>query len=275
MELARRAGVSPSYVSLIEHGEKIPSEEVAVRIAQALDEREDLYRVWAATARMDAKTREAVLRVRESESALAPLIAGDATALEAALSELGEIPDEQGGRSTLPPPLAADSAGRAAPGGHHARSPMSGVLDEDALAGALLVPLLHAGAAPAEGDLQDDDVDRVLALDGRVLGRGAATGLVAMRVTESNGSRVTTWLRPNDLVVVDRKPARLDSALIHVLRTADRGLVLTRASLAGTTLLALADPSDQAPPEPFDLSEAGIPGPLLFGTVVWSSRRWS
>ena len=44
MELAKRAGVSPSYVSLIEHGEKVPSEQVAVRLAQVLGEREDNYR---------------------------------------------------------------------------------------------------------------------------------------------------------------------------------------------------------------------------------------
>ena len=61
LKLARRAGVSPSYVSLIEHGEKVPSEKVAVRLARALDDREDLYRAWAATARMDEKTRRAVL----------------------------------------------------------------------------------------------------------------------------------------------------------------------------------------------------------------------
>jgi transcriptional regulator with XRE-family HTH domain len=61
LEFARRAGVSPSYVSLIEHGEKIPSDSVAVRMARVLGDDERLYRAWAATSRMDEATRDAVL----------------------------------------------------------------------------------------------------------------------------------------------------------------------------------------------------------------------
>lgn len=92
LEFARRAGVSPSYVSLIEHGEKVPSDAVAVRMARVLDDDERLYRAWAATSRMDEATREAVLalgaplegdRAGSTCSCLAlPLFIGDVHARE-------------------------------------------------------------------------------------------------------------------------------------------------------------------------------------------------
>ena len=49
-QLAKKAGISPSYLSLIERGHKLPSVEVAVRIARALGDREELYRAWVETA---------------------------------------------------------------------------------------------------------------------------------------------------------------------------------------------------------------------------------
>src|SRR3990172_3946331 len=52
VELAQRAGISPSYVSLIERGAKVPDEDVAAGLARALDDDEDLYRAWARAARL-------------------------------------------------------------------------------------------------------------------------------------------------------------------------------------------------------------------------------
>ena len=51
-ELAQRADISPSYVSLIEKGAKVPDEDVAARIARALRDDEDLYRAWARASRL-------------------------------------------------------------------------------------------------------------------------------------------------------------------------------------------------------------------------------
>lgn len=47
-ELAERAGLrAPSHIFHIEAGEKIPSEEVAVRLADALGEDREVFRAWA------------------------------------------------------------------------------------------------------------------------------------------------------------------------------------------------------------------------------------
>lgn len=51
-ELAQRAGISPSYVSLIESGAKTPDEGVAAGLARALGDDEALYRAWARAARL-------------------------------------------------------------------------------------------------------------------------------------------------------------------------------------------------------------------------------
>ena len=46
-DLAERAGITPSYISVIESGARVPSEDVAVRLAQVLDDDPDLYLAWA------------------------------------------------------------------------------------------------------------------------------------------------------------------------------------------------------------------------------------
>jgi transcriptional regulator with XRE-family HTH domain len=45
-ELARRAGISPAYMTRIEKGEKVPGEEVAVALALALGDDPQLYLAW-------------------------------------------------------------------------------------------------------------------------------------------------------------------------------------------------------------------------------------
>ena len=51
-ELAQRAGISTSYVSLIENGAKVPEEDVAAGLARALEDDEALYRGWARAMRL-------------------------------------------------------------------------------------------------------------------------------------------------------------------------------------------------------------------------------
>src|SRR5262249_49254517 len=51
-QLAERAGISPSYVSLIEKGAKVPDESVAADLARALEDDESLYRSSAPAARL-------------------------------------------------------------------------------------------------------------------------------------------------------------------------------------------------------------------------------
>ena len=70
-ELARKAGVSPSYVSLIENGLKVPEEAVAIAIAGALGDDESLHRAWTRTARHGdlGETRDALEKALEAGDA--------------------------------------------------------------------------------------------------------------------------------------------------------------------------------------------------------------
>lgn len=52
-ELARHARVSPSYISLIEKGAKVPSGPVALRIAKALNDDPRLYLAWVSSSRVE------------------------------------------------------------------------------------------------------------------------------------------------------------------------------------------------------------------------------
>ncbi len=273
MELARRSGVSPSYVSLIEHGEKIPSEDVAVRIARVLGEREDIYRVWAATARMDEATRQAVWRLRGVDPDLQRISRGGdevdtevareggASAAEAAVA-VGEYLFPEGHRPPGRPRIA-----------DRYEFQVAYRLEDDERAPTLRIPLLVPGSSPAADPPPSEEVEALVALDARILDRSSATGLVALRVDETNGREVATWLRPRDLVVLERRPHTFDPALIHAFRLPE-GLRLARASVARDTLLLLPDPSLPTPPRalPFE-GDDGLHG-LLFGSVLWSSRLW-
>src|SRR5687767_14306856 len=87
-ELAKKAGVrSPSYLHYIEKGLKIPSEEVARRLARALDDDEEIYVAWtrvrqrgdvATTMGASIFLQRKIGRLEERESrAAAPRLTGD------------------------------------------------------------------------------------------------------------------------------------------------------------------------------------------------------
>jgi DNA-binding XRE family transcriptional regulator len=271
MELARRSGVSPSYVSLIEHGEKTPSEDVAVRIARALGDREDVYRVWAATARMNEATRQAVWRLRGAEreiqhlSRMTPLRGGEVD-LEGSLGGASGA----GAAGSFVEAMRRPGRPRVA---EPFEFPVSPELADDQRAPTLRIPLLAPGAAPAGDPPPQEDIEALVALDARLLDRSSAGGLVALRVDETNGREVASWLRPHDLVVLERRPREFDPALLHAFLLPE-GLRLARATLAPGLLVLLPDASRTDPVLTLPL---GADQPLerrLYGTVIWSSRLW-
>jgi transcriptional regulator with XRE-family HTH domain len=261
MELARRSGVSASYVSLIEHGEKIPSEEVAVRLARALEDDEDLYRVWSVLARMDERTREAFYRLRLADGDFAERSAGQLAA--AAASSPARAP-----LSTRPPaidPAPQDASSNTA----------SDSAFDDSLNHTVAIPVLLPGAAPTPYEVAPEEIESFLAFDARTLCRNRADTLIGVRVDERSGRHVRSWLRPDDLVLVDRKPGGLDASLLHAFTLPEEGITFSKASLTEDALFLLADPLENAPPQVFPLREGGGLESLFFGTVAWSARVWS
>lgn len=273
MELARRAGVSASYVSLIEHGEKIPSEDVAVRLARVLEDSEDLYRVWSALARMDSETRNAFFRLRRDE--VDALISAGG---EAAMKGFGA---GGGGDGDVSGQLGIPTSG-AAP--MDATDPTLAAASLEMLrhastSHAVSIPLLLTGAIPSPGEpLRESDVEGFLAFDRRLLPDAARTSsLVAMRVDTSNGRRVATWLAPGEIVLVDgsgdTKPDDvLSKGGIHAFSMRDFDVVLARANLSGSILHIFSDPTSSDPPVALDLSGGESLRRIHLGRVVWSGR---
>ncbi len=253
LELARRVGVSPSYVSLIEHGEKVPSEDVAVRIARALEDREDLYRVWSAMARMDERTRRALLALSHGDPDVAPYLERDSV--------------EQAPRTTVPPPHLVDDGD--AP-------PLVRLFRREALERALPVPLLVSGEVACSDRPSDAEIQAALAIDGALVGRATADGLVALRIDDANGARVRSWLQPDDVAVLDCRIDAIDPARIHLVHLPDRPPAFSRLSLTDgeRTLWLLPDPGDGSPPERIDLADRLTIADVVIGAVVLTIRKW-
>lgn len=244
MELARRSGVSPSYISLIEHGDKVPSEEVAVRIAQALGENEDLYRVWAATARLPEPTRRALINLPPSPP----------------------VGDELDWPELSRPP------GRPRQANGHELGPAY-ALDNDLQARVHHIPLLTSGPLADELPPPPSEVESLLAIDARLLPLAGSENLVAVRGTIENTRLAAPLLRSRDLIVLHRRPNRFDPQQFYAWRL-DAGLLISRGALVPSGVILLPTAPDGPSPLYIPLSEPQMLHELLFGVIVWTSRSW-
>src|SRR5262245_38010133 len=118
-ELAQRSGISPSYVSLIESGAKVPDDDVAAQLARVLEDDEDLYRAWARAARLGPEKLDLLSRLGAASRTPAYLSLVESGQAVPKLADADETDDlalrmrEVAGRLTSPPPLAsrAEAAG--------------------------------------------------------------------------------------------------------------------------------------------------------------------
>jgi transcriptional regulator with XRE-family HTH domain len=263
-ELADRAGISPSYMSLIESGSKLPSEEIAVRIAEALDDDVDLYRAWVQASRYPdfGKHIERLLRLER---------VGSTPESRARVRRGGRIGDEAspskrpGGRFAKARPGSASERMRrwarrlASKGAEPDEAVMSeGVASLDALdqssfavvedlassdsdaAPTVEVPLLSDGADPWNDPGDADDVIEWLQIDSRFLPPGIEQPF-AYRPGEAAVERVRGLIRPGDVVVLTTQVQSVDPSGIYAIRYED-GVVLSRLVRHGSMLLGLRCP---------------------------------
>jgi transcriptional regulator with XRE-family HTH domain len=227
-EVARRAGISTSYVSLIENGAKVPDEEVAAGIARALEDDEALYRAWARAARIGVhdlallNQLEAIARTPayvelvESGQDLPRLQQGEDEGPEARNhTDLARRLREVASKLTPSPSAVAPYA-----------EPASGVA---------AVPVLAEGADPAE--LERSRSRDTLLLDRRLLGGHDPRQLFACEVTATATGHLRGVAAPGDRVVF-RRGAPVTPDRICAVRTG-RGLVLSRVLVQDRSLLLL------------------------------------
>jgi transcriptional regulator with XRE-family HTH domain len=237
--LAERARVSPAYISLIEKGVKIPSDEVAEAIARVLNDDPELYRAWAQSG-----------RIEDLEGAWARLHRARAyfssPALRRRLSSGQDLEDEAPARAVV-----ACSQPRS---------------DTDLVE----VPVLAECADPGEGPIPPELIVDVLRLDPRVLGREDPLRPFAYRLGDDAIARVQDLFRPGDWVVLDSRPRELTADRVHAVRF-DRRVILSRV-LAKRDSLLLLPTEDRSDVQVLDLSPEEPLERFIVGCVVVTIR---
>ena len=261
-ELAQRAGISTSYVSLIERGAKVPEEEVAAGLARALGDDEALYRGWARAARLGvhdlALLNELELIARtpayaslvESGQEL-PRLDPPPTVPKAPASALeGDVEAELGAR-------LREVASRIAP------SPSP---DRAAASAVVAVPVLAEGEDPSS---PSSGADRLL-LDRRLLGPHDPRQLFAREVTAGGAKRLRGVAAAGDRIVFLRggevAPDRICAVRTRV------GLVLSRV-LVKDGLLLLLPGEGESDFDSIAVPDAGALSRAVAGTHVLVLRR--
>jgi transcriptional regulator with XRE-family HTH domain len=263
-DLARRAGISTSYVSLIETGAKIPEEDVAARLARALQDDEALYRAWARAARLGIHDL-ALLNELEAISR---------TPAYVSLVESGEelprleAPPEPRGAAAPAGDLATrlrEVASRLGPEALAARRPRRpsgpGVVAESQPTAAVAIPVLAAGADPtaSESSRSRPVADRLL-LDRRLLEGHDAQQLFAYEVTPAATKHLRGVAAPGDRIVFQRRGA-VTPDRICAIRTG-KGIVLARALVKEGALLLLPGEGE------VDFESVDLPDPARLSDVV-------
>lgn len=273
-ELAQRAGISTSYVSLIETGAKVPEEDVAAGLARALDDDEAFYRAWARAARLGThdlailNEMEAISRTPayaslvESGEELPRLDAPPAPPGEGApAGDLAERLREVASRLG-PEALAARRPGR---------RPRPKLPAEPGAQAVVAIPVLAAGADPAalEAPGARPVEDRLL-LDRRLLVGHDARELFAYEVTPAATTHLRGVAAPGDRIVF-RRHGPVTPDRVCAIRTA-QGIVLARALVKEGSLLLLPG-EGEVDFESVGLPEGGKLSDVVAGTHVLLIRR--
>lgn len=211
--IAERAGLrSAAYVFHIENGQRVPTEMVAVRLAQALGEDGRAFAAWArALKRADLRTVLDATRELLEDPELAAFAAGTWT------------PRAEGMEPTS----------RAQPGAHAAETP-------DGFA-RLRIPVLEPGADPGDAVRPACPVQNTLCLDARALGNPQTFVRPFAYVLDSRAVRRVPELEPGRIAIFTRVRGALDPDAVHGVRI-DGRIELARVLWNGDQLLVLPGP---------------------------------
>ena len=249
-ELSQRAEISPSYVSLIEKGAKVPDEDVAARLAKALRDDEDLYRAWARASRLGLHRINLLNRIEtisRSPRYMSLFERGETVPEEPP----GDVPVENAfatfDRVPAPPPLAAP---------------------EDSE--VFRIPVLADGSDPGRTLPSPLAIRDRLLVDRRLVADHSPERLFAYEVTVPAMKHLRGLASPGDRIVFQRG-GRAGPDRICAVRTSE-GIVLSRVLFKGRSLLLLPGEGEQ---DFASLDVEGVkalPG-VIAGTHVLLIRR--
>jgi transcriptional regulator with XRE-family HTH domain len=227
--LAQRLGISPSYVSLIESGKKVPGEDIARRMAEALDDDADLYAAWAHSSGvndLDGYTNR-LMRLRA--------YASDPT-LQRQLRSGEDLAEPD-----TPPSAKAAALASIVP--RLFRSKARAV--QEAQVGLepdlVVIPLLDEGADPAAPASERKDAGQPLRLDPRLFADDDRGRLFAYRATPDMARRAGGSIRLGDWLILTSRVDPADTQGIFAVRSNGR-IVLSPILVKGREVLLLPPP---------------------------------
>ena len=257
--LAQRLAISPSYVSLIESGKKVPGEDIARRIAEALDDDEEIYVAWAHSAGisdLDSYTDRLVrLHHYSSDPVLRRQLRSGEDMPESSLFPTGK---RKAFSSIIPrlirskPRAAADPEAPAAP--HLA-----------------VIPFLKEGADPAVSGKELRIAGPPLRFDARLFPDDELGQLFAYRATPDMARRAGDSVQLGDWLILSSRVDAHDLEGLFAVRHEGR-IVLSRVLVKGRELLLLPPPG-AADFEIVELRGDADLARVLAGRVVMKLRR--
>lgn len=285
-ELARQAGISPSYISLIEKGEKVPDEEVAVAIARALGDDASLYRAWALTRRGNLSGTRRALETAERFSTDPALRDRLKRGEDVAINEVRSRPSLDPTASFLQNTvgeikireLSAEYAdAELLQQAHRRDTELEAPQPRFALASPLEpeileIPVLAEGADPGRGEPPSSLVVGRFRIDPQAVAEDDRPGLFAYKLTAHSATRLRGVVEPGTFVAISRRFRPPSPERVHAVRHHNE-VVLSRALWKGSSLLLL--PAEGA--SDFEYVEVGDAARLrevLVGSVVLAVRRW-
>ena len=258
-ELANLALISPSYLSLIENGLKLPSEDVAIRLAEALGDDPELYRAWAeAGDDPDLGSRvQRLERMREVRSPSPTLAAARRRAPSREEKTFKML--RRAGRE-VKDTLADDASS-------YDETP-----EQIEQSDSLNVPFLPDGADPNDRWTKAGIAEDSIQLDPQLLPE-TGKDLFAYRATSQTIERVRDLISPGDVVVLAANPESIDPSAIYAVRFHGRVVLSRLVYHEPLLLLTAADPREE--PLSVAIGSARRLSRALAGVVVAMIRTWA
>lgn len=263
-ELAEAAGISPSYVSLIENGHKSPDPAITERIGRALGLDRELL---AALVRLQERPSDPNETIDVAARLLRRL--DEVEAADGADLELGDVP--LGMSLMAREPMSAPRVVSESPMSARLASAAPEYEQLNPARYVIAIPMIDEGTEPLDGGRDR----RPLWLDRRALPeREELDGAYAWRLTSRGLERVRGIYRRGDIVIISPSawvPDALNPRMVFAVRN-EGAVVLSRVGWTGTQLVLQSSGSGS----PVILSASGEGGlrKRIAGRVIVAVQRF-
>lgn len=256
-DLAAAADISPSYVSLIENGHKIPDAGTIERLGQALELDPALLRAWVTVRSRTPDATESVQAAHELMQRLEILDTPETPQVRESIVGI-TIPRDLALNDSAPPPMLPLNLAEPEPRGRYVR-----------------IPLVEEGTTPLEP--AGDRSFSPLIMDRRALpDREQLRGAFAWRLSWRGVARIPGVYRSGDMIVIapeawEPRIERFHPLMVFAVRSAE-AVVLSRVSWTGTQLVLHG--SHKAAVQVIEDATAERLRDLIVGRVIAAVQRF-